>query len=354
MHTVGPVATFSTVTSLSELRQTARSGEQRSTLGCSSRGTFRSSASARCRPEQVLSTAGGRQTPVDEHARDDPWTRHRCIAGEPNSAVRTDGDRRTHGLRGPGRRHGTHGAGGRRDPGLTPVPPWVSHGGGVPDGRHSATTPSEPPEPSAPDGTTVMRAADTRPRRRLWRKDGPRPGYTPNPASRHRSTTARTASKGWARMQLAPSSQRSGVLPGDDRQVPRDRVTGRPTSRALRDDPDGLRPRPAGARAPSSAGRRCWCARPTAAAAISGAGLLDLTLVAHEFGRHAAPGPLRARPTWWPPRWPVGPAGARRAILPGCSPATSSPRGAWPSRRPNDRLGEVRARGPRRGRRGTC
>ena len=47
-----------------------------------------------------------------------------------------------------------------------------------------------------------------------------------------------------------------------------------------------------GVRGRSWAGRRSWSARRTAEASISGQGLVDLSLVAHEFGRHAAPGPL--------------------------------------------------------------
>ena len=74
---------------------------------------------------------------------------------------------------------------------------------------------------------------------------------------------------------------------------------------------------------------------------ISGAGLVDLTLVADEFGRHAAPGPLvptnvvaaalerRRR------RRAV--AGARRR----CSPATSIATWCVAEPAPHDRLGDV-------------
>ena len=50
-----------------------------------------------------------------------------------------------------------------------------------------------------------------------------------------------------------------------------------------------------GAAAPSSAGPRCSSSEAHGGGSISGDGLVDLTLVAHEFGRHAAPG--RSCPT---------------------------------------------------------
>ena len=43
---------------------------------------------------------------------------------------------------------------------------------------------------------------------------------------------------------------------------------------------------------PSSAGPPCWSVRSSGGGSISGEGVVDLTLIAHEFGRHAAPGPL--------------------------------------------------------------
>ena len=49
-----------------------------------------------------------------------------------------------------------------------------------------------------------------------------------------------------------------------------------------------------GVGAPSWDGRRCWFPRSNGGGSISGNGLADLTLVAHEFGMGAAPGPLAA------------------------------------------------------------
>ena len=85
---------------------------------------------------------------------------------------------------------------------------------------------------------------------------------------------------------------------------------------------------------------------------ISGDGLVDLTLVADEFGRHAAPGPLV-------PTNVVAAAlsevdGDRWAdVLAGLLAGTSSPPGARPSP-PRRRAGHRRARGPRRRRRAWC
>ena len=56
---------------------------------------------------------------------------------------------------------------------------------------------------------------------------------------------------------------------------------------------------------------------------ISGRGVADLALIAHEIGKAAAPGPFVPTPTWSPPHWP---APARTAM----SSTHSSP--ARPSR----------------------
>ena len=64
---------------------------------------------------------------------------------------------------------------------------------------------------------------------------------------------------------------------------------------------------------------------------ISGQGAVDLTLVAHEFGRHAAPGPLSATNVV------AGPSATRAAPTPtswpASSPASWSPPGATANRR---------------------
>ena len=61
--------------------------------------------------------------------------------------------------------------------------------------------------------------------------------------------------------------------------------------RRLRDDPSASS-RSTGAGGPSSAGRRCSSTRSTAAAASAARGSSTSRLVADEFGRRAAPGPL--------------------------------------------------------------
>ena len=129
----------------------------------------------------------------------------------------------------------------------------------------------------------------------------------------------------------------------------------RTPSARLRHDPGRLRGRLLAARRRARAGRRCWSTRPTAAAAISDHGLVDLTLVAHEFGRRAAPGPLAPTNVVAAALSDVrrrGPA----ACWPGCWPATSiatwccgepPPHRAPRRRRPRD-LGRRRRAGARR------
>ena len=62
--------------------------------------------------------------------------------------------------------------------------------------------------------------------------------------------------------------------------------------RGLRDDPAGFDPATVDPRGRPGVDLVADRARPTGGGSISGDGLIDLTLVAHEFGRHAAPGPL--------------------------------------------------------------
>ena len=107
----------------------------------------------------------------------------------------------------------------------------------------------------------------------------------------------------------AGAELRPGVLPRDHGEVPRRAGAGGRAPPAAR-RPARVRPPTTGAGAPSWAGRRCWSARSTAAAPSAATGLVDLTLVAYEFGRHAAPGPAGRRPTSWPPRSAT--AGERR------------------------------------------
>ncbi len=89
-------------------------------------------------------------------------------------------------------------------------------------------------------------------------------------------------------LELEP---RPGVLPRDDREVPR-RATRRSTSCGGCATTRSASIATTGSGARSSAGRRCSSPRRTAAAAISGDGVVDLTLIAHEFGHAAAPGPF--------------------------------------------------------------
>jgi len=78
---------------------------------------------------------------------------------------------------------------------------------------------------------------------------------------------------------------------------------------------------------------------------ISGSGLIDLTLVAHEFGRHAAAGPLLAANV-------VAAALSRReqdvgrhgAVLSGILSGDVVATWAWAGRRPDDKLGRVGVR----------
>ena len=104
-----------------------------------------------------------------------------------------------------------------------------------------------------------------------------------------------------------------------------------------------------GARAPSWAGRRCSWPRRPAAASISGDGLVDLTLVAYEFGAHAAPGPAAADQRRR--RRPGPPRHRPRAARAAAGRRGGRARGPTPSRAPHDRLGrpalEVRVDGGR-------
>ena len=82
--------------------------------------------------------------------------------------------------------------------------------------------------------------------------------------------------------------------------------------------PGRLHARPTGAAAPSSAGPRCSCPRPTAAARSREHGLLDLVLVAEEMGKLVAPGPARAGERGGRRAWPrAGSAEQKAAVLPG-------------------------------------
>ena len=52
----------------------------------------------------------------------------------------------------------------------------------------------------------------------------------------------------------------------------------------------------------SWAGRRCWSTEDAGGGSISGQGIVDLSLVAHEFGAHAGARPARSRPMSSRPR----------------------------------------------------
>ncbi|HEY3942160.1 MAG TPA: acyl-CoA dehydrogenase family protein [Acidimicrobiales bacterium] len=82
---------------------------------------------------------------------------------------------------------------------------------------------------------------------------------------------------------------------------------------------------------------------------VSGSGLLDLTLIAHEFGRHAAPGPLLSCGVVAGAlsRW--GTAEHKESVLPGLMAGTTVASWAHAEPPPHHRLGEVRLEAARRG-----
>ncbi len=73
---------------------------------------------------------------------------------------------------------------------------------------------------------------------------------------------------------------------------------------------------------------------------ISGAGLIDLTLIAHEFGRHAAPGPLIPTNVVAATLSDTG-DGQHRELLAGLVAGTSIATWCYGEPAPNDRLGTV-------------
>lgn len=70
---------------------------------------------------------------------------------------------------------------------------------------------------------------------------------------------------------------------------------------------------------------------------ISGAGLIDLTLVAHEFGRHAAPGPLISTNVV---AGALSAAGTNLDLLPSLIDGSAVATWAWAEGPPHDRLGD--------------
>ena len=84
---------------------------------------------------------------------------------------------------------------------------------------------------------------------------------------------------------------RPGVLPRDDREVPRGVRTGRRAAAPLRDDPTGF-DRDYWRRGAELGWTSLLVSEEHGGGSISGEGVVDLTLIAHEFGQSAAPGPL--------------------------------------------------------------
>jgi alkylation response protein AidB-like acyl-CoA dehydrogenase len=76
---------------------------------------------------------------------------------------------------------------------------------------------------------------------------------------------------------------------------------------------------------------------------VSGRGLADLALVAHEFGRHAAPGPLLATNIVAAAISESGSAEQKRDVLPGILSGETIASWCWAEPPPADRLGEVTA-----------
>ncbi len=73
---------------------------------------------------------------------------------------------------------------------------------------------------------------------------------------------------------------------------------------------------------------------------ISGRGLVDLSLVAHEFGRHAAPGPLSPA-NIVAAALSADPAGGHRDVLAGLVAGTSVASWCYGEPRPNDEVGQL-------------
>jgi alkylation response protein AidB-like acyl-CoA dehydrogenase len=74
---------------------------------------------------------------------------------------------------------------------------------------------------------------------------------------------------------------------------------------------------------------------------VSGRGLADLTLVAHEFGRHAAPGPLLATNVVAAAISRSGSAEQKADVLPGILSGSIVATWCWAEPPPGDRFGEV-------------
>ena len=92
-------------------------------------------------------------------------------------------------------------------------------------------------------------------------------------------------------LDAARAQRRSGVLPRDDAR------SSSPSSRPSTNCAAGATIPSAsigttGSAGPSSAGRRCSSREDHGGGSLSGEGVVDLTLIAHEFGQAAAPGPL--------------------------------------------------------------
>jgi alkylation response protein AidB-like acyl-CoA dehydrogenase len=74
---------------------------------------------------------------------------------------------------------------------------------------------------------------------------------------------------------------------------------------------------------------------------ISGSGVIDLSLVAYEFGRHAAPGPLLATNVVAAALSDGAGTDEQRAVLAGLLSGEVVASWAWSGKRPNDRLGST-------------
>ncbi len=109
--------------------------------------------------------------------------------------------------------------------------------------------------------------------------------------------------------------------------------------RRLRDDPAGF-----GAKYWQAGAELGWTSllvtEQCGGGSISGDGLVDLTLVAHEFGRHAAPGPL-VPTNIVAAALSECPDGSRAGVLAGLLAGTSIASWCYHEPRPDDRLGDV-------------
>ena len=166
-------------------------------------------------------------------------------------------------------------------------------------------------------------------RRLQGQRHRPAERHSPGSTSTSRSSRwpGRPPDRVWPMLLEVGTDQQ--LLPGDHRQVPGGAGAGRRPSGELRGDPVGYDPAYWQRGAELGWTSLSW-ARTTAAGSISEHGLLDLVLLAYEFGRHAAPGPLSATnvvaaaidgsPTDYTAEVLATPAGGhgRRHLVPGC------------------------------------